>query len=964
MQPKQLQYQQMRNRKARWFLGNFWVIGDQQQGNSCLPAAHGALCIAPLFTIFDKRMDLPLPGQRWVSNTEAELGLGVVLKADATRLDVFFPAAGEHRIYARKTAPLRRVQFKEGDSIKTHEGNQFTVESVEEKNGLITYHCGKRSIAEAELADTLSFNKPEDRLFAGQIDESSVFELRAEALQRRAAIQQSPVRGFTGGRVDLLSHQMYIAHEVSSRLIPRVLLADEVGLGKTIEAGLILHRLHLTGRAGRILVLVPEPLIHQWFVELLRRFNLMFSLYDDERCEAIEDNDEAGNPFLESQLILCSIGFLSHNDKRAQQAVEAGWDLVVVDEAHHLEWSPQAASKPYQLVESLGARTPGLLLLTATPQQLGPEGHFARLRLLDPDRYANLEKFIEESSHYEEVAQAVDRILTGKALTKAEQTLLCKKSPRIKRHYEELKKGGEEARNALVGELLDEFGTGRVMFRNTRAALTGFPQREAHLVPLDGEDEVEAKVKWLAQLLRDLGETEKVLTICRTKELALDIKERLLREINVSAGVFHEGMLLMQRDRAAAHFADEEGARILICSEIGSEGRNFQFAHHLVLFDLPDEPELLEQRIGRLDRIGQSATIQIHVPFIEGGAGDVMAQWYHLGLGALETNVHGATEIHLSVKETLEALRTKFDAKKLKACLKKTVELRGQVTKKLERGHDRLLELNSCKPEKAAEVIEQVRQLDDDTSFEEFYVRLLDHCGMHIEELGQRGYFLRPDNLKGDNFPGLNPEGASVTFSRTRALSREDMGLLTQDHPFVRGALDVMLGSEEGNATAVIWKGAGSEGILLEQHFVIECIAPAALHVERFLPPQPVRVVVDHAGADQSDDEVFKQARLRKGDVSKLLDKPVMKKKIVPTMLKKAQEIAESRAAAMIEAAKAAIESRLNSEIERLEDLGKINDHVRSDEIEGMKQQKLQLLEAVAGARVRLDALRLVLKMA
>jgi len=908
-------------------------------------------------------MDLPLPGQRWVSNTEAELGLGVVIRVDANRLDVFFPAAGEQRMYSKQTAPLRRVRFKEGDQIKTHEGESHTVVSIDESTGLIIYTCEKRAVPESELADTLSFNKPGDRLYAGQIDEPSVFDLRVEALQRRATIQQSPVRGFTGGRVDLLPHQMYIAHEVSSRLIPRVLLADEVGLGKTIEAGLILHRLHLTGRAGRILVLVPEPLIHQWFVELLRRFNMMFSLYDDERCEAIEDNDEAGNPFLESQLILCSIGFLSNNDARAQQAIAAGWDLIVVDEAHHLEWTPQATSKPYELVESLAKKTPGLLLLTATPQQLGPEGHFARLRLLDPDRYADLAKFVDESSHYEEVAHAVDRILTDKPLTKAEQTLICKKSPRIKKHYQELAKGDADARNALVGELLDEFGTGRVMFRNTRAALTGFPKREAKLVPLKGEDEVDVKVKWLAQLLRDLGETEKVLTICRTKELALDIKERLMREINVSMGVFHEGMLLMQRDRAAAHFSDEEGARILVCSEIGSEGRNFQFAHHLVLFDLPDEPELLEQRIGRLDRIGQSATIQIHVPFIEKTGGDVMAQWYHHGLGALEANVHGATEIHLSVKDDLVALRAKYDAKKLKPLIKKTVELRSQVTKKLERGHDRLLELNSCKPEKAAEVIDIVKQLDADTSFEEFYIKLLDHCGMYIEELGQRGYFMRPDSLKSDCFPGLNPEGSSVTFSRTRALSREDMGLLTQDHPFVAGALDVLLGSEDGNATAATWKGSGSEGLLLEQHYVIECIAPPALHVERFLPSQPVRVVVDHAGEDQGENEAYKTAKLRKGDVSKLLDKPVMKKKIMPTMLKKAEEIATARMAELVEAAKAAISARLDSEIERLEDLGKINDHVRSDEVEGLKKQKEDLLAAVAESRVRLDCLKLVLKM-
>lgn len=901
-----------------------------------------------------------------MSNTETELGLGVVLKTEFGRMELFFPAAGELRQYATKSAPLRRVRFKEGDSIKTHKGDSHVVDLVEDHDHLITYVCGKERIVESELADTISFSKPEDRLLAGQIDDLRVFDLRIEALQRRAAIQQSPVRGFVGGRVDLLPHQMYIANEVSSRLLPRVLLADEVGLGKTIEAGLILHRLHSTGRAGRILILMPEPLIHQWFVEMLRRFNLLFSLYDDERCEAIESNEENANPFLESQLVLCSIGFLASHPDRAEQAAAAGWDLMIVDEAHHLEWSPEKASPQYQLVENLAARTPGVLLLTATPQQLGPEGHFARLRLLDPDRYNDLGRFLEESRHYEEVAHAVDRLLEGKTLTKQDQDLFTKKSPRIAKHYKELQGGNEESRAALVGELLDEFGTGRVMFRNTRAALSGFPERKALLEPLKAEGEADAvdlKVKWLAQLLKDLGETTKVLLICRTRELALSVHEKLLQQVAVSSGVFHEGMLLMQRDRAAAHFADEEGARILICSEIGSEGRNFQFAHHLVLFDLPLEPELLEQRIGRLDRIGQKETIQIHVPYVEGTEGEVLARWYHEGLGALESNIHGATEVHLAVKAELDGLVAKFDKRRLTACLKKTRDLRAQVAKKLERGHDRLLELNSCKPEKAAAVIDQVHAADDDVDFEAFFIRLLDHLGMHIEEMTARTYFLRPDSLKTDAFPSVPADGTTVTFDRIRALSRENMGLLTWDHPIVRGALDAMLGGEDGNSISVVWKESGKEGLMLELHYVVECIAPAGLHIERFLPPKVVRIVVDHALADLTEDAEYREAKVRKGDATRLLEKPVMRKKLMPSMLKQGETFANERNAAIKAAAVGRVEDQLNAEIERLEDLGKINNHVRAEEIEALRKQKQELLAAIEGARVRLEAIKLVMRM-
>lgn len=101
------------------------------------------------------------------------------------------------------------------------------------------------------------------------------------------------------------------------------------------------------------------------------------------------------------------------------------------------------------------------------------------------------------------------------------------------------------------------------------------------------------------------------------------------------APVFHEGLSLVERDRAAAAFADEEeGCQVLVCSEIGSEGRNFQFCRHLVMFDLPLHPDQLEQRIGRLDRIGQRHAIEIHAPVFTGSPGEKLLRWYHEGLDA------------------------------------------------------------------------------------------------------------------------------------------------------------------------------------------------------------------------------------------------------------------------------------------------------------------------------------------
>ena len=222
------------------------------------------------------------------------------------------------------------------------------------------------------------------------------------------------------------------------------------------------------------------------------------------------------------------------------------------------------------------------------------------------------------------------------------------------------------------------------MFRNTRATVAGFPRRVAHLHSLQasgtarfkalaaewavdsgGASALAAKgsftfthdprIDWIVSLLQSLG-SEKVLLICGTRARAKAIETALKHRTTAPVAAFHEGLTLVQRDRGAASFADPDGARLLVCSEIGSEGRNFQFAHHLVLFDLPLDPGLLEQRLGRLDRIGQRKEIQVHVPVIPGSHLEVMARWYHEGLDALQAHLPGATELFDLFGERLRGL--------------------------------------------------------------------------------------------------------------------------------------------------------------------------------------------------------------------------------------------------------------------------------------------------------------------
>ena len=744
------------------------------------------------------------------------------------------------------------------------------------------------------------------------------------------------------------------ACSAANRAKPRVLLADQVGLGKTLEACLILHRLILTGRAERVLILVPEPLVHQWFVELLRRFQLSFSLFDEERCEAIEYGDPGCNPFLDSQWVLAAVGFLAENDERSRQAREAGWDVLVVDEAHHLEWSPEAAGPAYEMVRVLAETTESLLLLTATPQQLGPEGHFARLQLLDPDRYADLQQYREETLHYEEVADVVEGLVEEQAgMPISRLQAFVAGHPRLESRVAELIAGKPDARERLIADLLDGFGVGRVMFRNTRAKLGGFPQREPRLIP------VTDKVAWLGELLEKLGE-EKILVIAKTREVAEEVLDELHTATGVKGVLFHENLTLLQRDRNAAFFAEADGARILVCSEIGSEGRNFQFARHLVLYDLPEDVDLLEQRIGRLDRIGQKGTIQVHVPYLPGTDEEIRMRWLEEGLDAFRASPPGAAEIQRELRFDLEEAIGEREG--IDELIAKTLACRKQISERLARGQDRLLERSSHRPERSAWLVDRIREWDEDAGFEDFLLRLFEFSGVNIEELGNRRYFLLPGNMESDAFPSLPADGMTVTLDRRRALEREQEAFLTWDHPMVRGALDFMLGSAAGNATFGVWDSTGEKLILLETWIVVECVAPARLHVERFLPQTPLRILVDHKGTDHTDEPPYAKPPLRKGDAAGLMRNEKVKRTFLPAMLGQSRDLGAAQSREVVAEAMTRMRTEMAEQTARLRDLAEVNDHIKPEEIAALEQREGELAAVIGNARVRLDAVRLIWK--
>jgi len=959
-------------------------------------------------------------GQRWISDTESDLGLGTVVALDARTVTLMFAASEENRVYARNDAPVTRVTFNAGDVVESQQGWSLRVEQVVEDQGLFSYvglreDSGEEGVVlrEIMLSNQIRFNKPQDKLYAGQIDRMDNFVLRYRALMNQYEQHKSPMRGLCGMRAGLIPHQLYIAHEVGRRHAPRVLLADEVGLGKTIEAGMIIHQQVLAGRAERILIVVPETLQHQWLVEMMRRFNLHFSIFDEERCiEAFADSD---NPFDTQQYVLCSLDFLRKSRKRFEQALEGEWDLLVVDEAHHLEWSPEQPSREYQVVEGLAERTPGVLLLTATPEQLGRESHFARLRLLDSDRFFDYQEFVKEEEQYAPVADSVSALFSGQTLAddaKNQITELLSEQD-VEPLFRIIESDSDEeakaaARQELIDNLMDRHGTGRVLFRNTRAAIKGFPKRNVHLLPMpipqqyttsmrvsgmiggkmssearalknlypeeifqefEGEDsswwQFDSRVNWLLEKITE-KRSEKILVIASRASTALQLEQALREREGIRATVFHEGMSILERDKAAAYFAQEEGgAQVLICSEIGSEGRNFQFANQLVMFDLPFNPDLLEQRIGRLDRIGQNRDIDIHVPYLQGTSQAILARWFDEGLNAFAETCPTGRTVYDKYADRLIEMLASGDTSDLDDVIAESALMNKELKAQLEQGRDRLLEMHSNGGDKAQAIVDKIAATDGDTNLVTFALSLFDTIGLDQDDKGENALVVTPsEHMLVPSYPGLPYEGATITFDRETALSREDMNFISWEHPMIQGGIDLLMSEGVGTTAVSLLKNKALPvgTMLLELVYKVDAQAPKRSGISRFLPTTPIRLMLDGKGNDLSAQVEFESFNRQLSPVGRHIATKLVSsvQAQVHQMIEAGETLIVEKVEAIRKQAQQEMQASLNTELERLQALKAVNPNIRDEEIEAIDEQIKQLTGYISQAQYQLDSLRMI----
>mgnify|MGYP005816143777 FL=1 len=946
-------------------------------------------------------------GQRYLSDTESELGLGVVIDVDDRCVHILFPQSEETRVYAKNSAPLSRVVFKIGDSIADQQGNNYTVTGVDEVMGVLKYSVEDdeqgvevKPIMETRLAANITLAKPLERLLAGRIERSDWYDLRQDILRMQSALAGHPLKGLMGARVDIIEHQLYIAHEVGKRLAPRVLLADEVGLGKTIEAGLIIHQQLLTGKAERVLILVPDSLQYQWMIELRRRFNLNFALFDLVRTAAIKEHDPEQNVFATEQCIIAGMDLLLDHDDLYEQAIEAGFDLLVVDEAHHLHWDEaQGGNDKYELVADFANETPGVMLLTATPEQLGAQSHFARLRLLDPNRFDDLDAFIESQDAFAETAAVANILIEDKPLSSNQIEAL---SGLLDISTEELANINEDEklRNYALNELLDRHGTGRVLFRNTRESVKGFYGRssQAHPLPLPeawidsyqttgklreqlwGEEnqpdggwlEDDPRVPWLIDILKGELKQEKVLLIARSGATVESLEAVLRLHAGIKTAIFTEQMTLLERDQAAAFFADREGAQILLCSEIGSEGRNFQFASQLILWDLPANPDTLEQRIGRLDRIGQTQRITLHVPYVESTAQERLYHWYNSALNIfnqISPTAQSVQEEYIqTLKPLLEGADTADNQQALQAVITEAKQTRLGLEAQLQAGRDRLLEYNSCRPRVASRIKDAMVDFDSHNLLPQFVERFL--ASANIDHSVQRdgSWVIAPIdsnevNEYMESLP-LGEDGMSLTFERKLALQREEIDFITHEHPLMRAIYELASTSTFGNTTVGMLKSAAMpQGtVLLEINFRVETIAPKVLNLPATLPTQNIRVFMSEQGGDLSsrisaemimpyierlDNNRARQVIKARGDV-------------IEQRYYDAEDIARAQLAEIGAQASSRFTQQWSREIKRLKHLQTINPNVRSSEIERLEQLQAQGEQALASLSLVPDSIRIL----
>ncbi|MCC6809334.1 MAG: DEAD/DEAH box helicase family protein [Deltaproteobacteria bacterium] len=775
---------------------------------------------------------------RYLPQPDWGVGHLVAFDEEAARAAVIFPGRGdEPAIVSTKQKALVAVALDVGLRVTLVKGGEAEIlreAGVEEGLRQYVIRAGKaeQTISEAMLRAPLPSGDLVTMFGEGRFGDAKDYALREQTLKLDDERRCDALGAMLASRVRVQPHQIGVVQRVLSAPRPRFVIADEVGLGKTIEAGMIFSALRQAGLCKRVLIVVPSHLSVQWLIELQQKFNQRFVLMDSERLR----NDEEGEGWRTNDHVITSLELLQRNEKHRAAVAdpEAYWDLVIIDEAHHLK-----GEQAYVTAKGLAANAWGLLLLTATPMHVDPGEYKKLLALIDertaPDD-ARLKKMMETQAS---LGGIVRQMLGGDR--DAEATL--------KERFADDAALQDLSGDALIDYVAETYSLSEQLVRNRRAVVGGFADRVLHVHPvLLSEAELQGnqaaladaakgglrgaplatlvkqldsgiaqKAKAFVDLLAAIWKREddaKILVFTEARE-TLDMLQARLGDQGEEALVYHGDLSLVDRDRQVARFRDPEGPRVLLCTEVGGEGRNFQFAHHLVHYDLPWSPGVIEQRIGRLDRIGQKKPISIHVFDVPGTfAAEVLALMRD-AVGVFRETVGGLDAVLEEIEREIAELVLRAPADRTRYA-RELSERIAAAREQARRGYDPLLDLRSFDRPRMQALLERAEErLDIDPEeteeggdrlaeglwvvardleerLEDTVVHLARKVGINVDTDEQVdafqaafhfGYATNVDALAGLN---LQEEKTVLgTFWRETAIEQEEIDYFATGHPIV-----------------------------------------------------------------------------------------------------------------------------------------------------------------------------------
>ena len=289
--------------------------------------------------------------------------------------------------------------FEVGDHV-SFAGGQGTISKIEERpNGSHLLHVyttdGQLNKLPSGLPHIERIDSIVDRLAADQVDSPTHYDLRERATRLDLAYKYDRFLSLSSNRIEIEPYQVQAAYEILNSYDHRYLVGDEVGLGKTIEAGIVIEELLARGRAERVLVVAPAPLMAQWQEEMREKFDRNFAVYDRNAVETHRQAHPNENVWLQEDRIVTSIDFAKQDDMReALDNLDAEWDVAVFDEAHHLTAKRESdgsteRTQRYKVARAVAGNSESLLLLTGTPHKGKSDQFYYLVSLLDPYRFSH-----------------------------------------------------------------------------------------------------------------------------------------------------------------------------------------------------------------------------------------------------------------------------------------------------------------------------------------------------------------------------------------------------------------------------------------------------------------------------------------------------------------------------------------------------------------------------------------------